>query len=90
MQRFIILLFLIISIACNKLKEGTIVDKSWVPGYFINTTTYVGNTPLITLQYIPTTYVLIIKGKYNGKERIESWYTSEEYYNTHNIGQYIK
>lgn len=91
------LMFLHFSSCSNKLSEGDIIEKKYEP-----TRTYVSFIPLVTsygknihttmIPYVVTDYedyILVIKGKYEGKETIENIYINKEQYECLSVGEHF-
>lgn len=98
MKNIIFLFICLILISCNKLEEGTIIEKKYEPAR-----TYVMLMPMIIFTGKSTTTIMIpyviydnedfiikVKGYDNeGKYREENFYISKIEYDKLNVGQYI-
>lgn len=98
LKTYSILIYMLILISCDKLEEGVVINKWYEPNrtytQLIPMTTMAGKVPITIL--VPTTiydnedYCLTIKGKYDNKTIMQTFYVTKNYYNSYNIGDSIK
>lgn len=94
MKKILLPCFFIVFVSCNKLDEGVVLSKKYEPR--------TEKLQLIPVQigYITVLqqycvvddadYILTIKGIYDGKERVEYLYVSENKFNCVQIGDTVK
>lgn len=96
----LILMVIFIAIAfisCNKLKEGEVIEKWYEPErtYVSLMPMYIGNGKTFTVIFIPyiitdnEDYVIKIKGKYKGKDRVETVYVNPKEYECLRTGDHF-
>jgi len=85
-------------IGCNKLDEGIVIEKWYEPTQtnLMMMPITISNGKTFTTTYMPyyvtdsEDWCVKIKGKYNGKERIETVYLTKIMYDGLQVGDYLK
>jgi hypothetical protein len=95
---FAVMFFALCLSSCNKLEEGDVIEKWYEP-----TRTYATVMPIlisngkttstIMVPHMVTDYedwVIKIRGKYNGEDRIETIYVGQKQYECLSVGSHLK
>lgn len=87
----IIYIAMAISNACNRITEGTIVDKRYFTSY--TTTTYhtaANGDSVAVPKYVPERYVFTIEGEKNGDAVQYTFDVTAEEFHEYSIGDYFR
>ncbi len=84
---------LLLFVSCSFIKEGTIVDKDFVPAHTTNRTTYnqVGKVtvPQTRTVHVPDRYTIKITKVVEGKDKYRRFRVSKSTYDQYDIGEWI-